>query len=171
MVQIWPGQTVTCLHTISPGHIWTTLYIQQININATLNCFAFLTARVHFLHCPITNISAFKQNKKFIRRYWIKPGPVLKLNTEKKVQSLLQSTSDSFTRIGYTTTDECVKAIMCIAKFRACVLAVMRFQQPMWRYKAGPDPVSSISPFNFITWYSVTRDPRGPNYSVKHKGQ
>ena len=27
MVQIWPGQTVTCLHTISPGHIWTTLYL------------------------------------------------------------------------------------------------------------------------------------------------
>ena len=27
VVQIWLGQTVTCLHTISPGHIWTTLYI------------------------------------------------------------------------------------------------------------------------------------------------
>jgi hypothetical protein len=26
VVQIWPRQTVTCLHTISPGHIWTTLY-------------------------------------------------------------------------------------------------------------------------------------------------
>jgi hypothetical protein len=26
VVQIWPGQTVTCLHTISPSHIWTTLY-------------------------------------------------------------------------------------------------------------------------------------------------
>jgi hypothetical protein len=25
VVQIWPGQTVTRLHTISPGHIWTTL--------------------------------------------------------------------------------------------------------------------------------------------------
>jgi hypothetical protein len=24
--QIWPVQTVTCLHTNSPGHIWTTLY-------------------------------------------------------------------------------------------------------------------------------------------------
>ena len=31
MVQIWPGQTVTCLHTNSPGHIWTTLYIYQSN--------------------------------------------------------------------------------------------------------------------------------------------
>jgi hypothetical protein len=29
VVQIWPGQTVTCLHTNSPGHIWTTLYKQQ----------------------------------------------------------------------------------------------------------------------------------------------
>jgi hypothetical protein len=27
VVQIWPGQTVTSLHTIRPGHIWTTLYI------------------------------------------------------------------------------------------------------------------------------------------------
>jgi hypothetical protein len=26
VVQMWPGQTVTCLHTNSPGHIWTTLY-------------------------------------------------------------------------------------------------------------------------------------------------
>ena len=26
VVQIWPGQTVTCLHANSPGHIWTTLY-------------------------------------------------------------------------------------------------------------------------------------------------
>ena len=26
VVQIWPGQTVTCLHTDRPGHIWTTLY-------------------------------------------------------------------------------------------------------------------------------------------------
>jgi hypothetical protein len=29
VVQIWPGQTVTSLHTISPGHIWTTLYIKK----------------------------------------------------------------------------------------------------------------------------------------------
>jgi len=25
VVQIWPGPTAACLHTISPGHIWTTL--------------------------------------------------------------------------------------------------------------------------------------------------
>jgi hypothetical protein len=27
VVQIWPVQTVTCLHTDRPGHIWTTLYV------------------------------------------------------------------------------------------------------------------------------------------------
>jgi hypothetical protein len=27
VVQIWPGQTVTCLHTNRPGHIWTTVYM------------------------------------------------------------------------------------------------------------------------------------------------
>jgi hypothetical protein len=26
VVQIWPGQTVTCLHTNSPSRMWTTLY-------------------------------------------------------------------------------------------------------------------------------------------------
>ena len=26
MVQVWLGQTVTCWHTNSPGHIWATLY-------------------------------------------------------------------------------------------------------------------------------------------------
>ena len=26
VVKIWPGQTVTCLDTNRPGHIWTTLY-------------------------------------------------------------------------------------------------------------------------------------------------
>jgi hypothetical protein len=31
VVQIWPGQTVTCLHTSSPGHIWTTLYIKHLD--------------------------------------------------------------------------------------------------------------------------------------------
>ena len=30
VVQIWLGQTVTCLHTNRPGHIWTTLYIAII---------------------------------------------------------------------------------------------------------------------------------------------
>jgi hypothetical protein len=29
VVQIWPGQTVTCLHTNSLGHIWTTFIMTQ----------------------------------------------------------------------------------------------------------------------------------------------
>jgi hypothetical protein len=32
VVQIWPGQTVTCLHTNRPGHIWTTLYKKHRNV-------------------------------------------------------------------------------------------------------------------------------------------
>jgi hypothetical protein len=31
VVQIWPRQTVTCLHTNRPGHIWTTLYFNVEN--------------------------------------------------------------------------------------------------------------------------------------------
>jgi hypothetical protein len=30
VVQIWPGQTVTCLHTNRPGYIWTTLYSDKV---------------------------------------------------------------------------------------------------------------------------------------------
>jgi hypothetical protein len=30
VVQIWPGQTVICLHTNSPGHIWTNLYVTHL---------------------------------------------------------------------------------------------------------------------------------------------
>jgi hypothetical protein len=35
VVQIWPGQTVTCLHTKRPGHIWTTLYLRKCRIRTT----------------------------------------------------------------------------------------------------------------------------------------
>ena len=38
MVQIWPGQTLTCLHTNSPGHIWTTLYIRLLRLALTPCC-------------------------------------------------------------------------------------------------------------------------------------
>jgi hypothetical protein len=38
VIQIWPGQTMTCLHTISPGHIWTTLYFGQIVIKVLVFC-------------------------------------------------------------------------------------------------------------------------------------
>ena len=32
VLQIWPGQIVTCLHTDSPGHIWTTLYNVELYV-------------------------------------------------------------------------------------------------------------------------------------------
>ena len=38
VVQIWPGQTVTCLYTNSPGHIWTTLYYEQYALWTYLLC-------------------------------------------------------------------------------------------------------------------------------------
>jgi hypothetical protein len=55
VVQIWSGQTVTCLHTISPGHIWTTLYINKnfgenfINILQRIEC--FLGSEVYTEYC------------------------------------------------------------------------------------------------------------------------
>jgi hypothetical protein len=36
VVQIWPGQTVTCLRTNSPGHIWTTLYINLVSCSCVI---------------------------------------------------------------------------------------------------------------------------------------
>jgi hypothetical protein len=35
VVQIWLGQTVTCLHTNRPGHIWTTLYYEKFSLAHT----------------------------------------------------------------------------------------------------------------------------------------
>jgi hypothetical protein len=43
VVQIWPAQTVTCLHTNSPGHIWTTLYLYS-NITLEMLHFAYFHA-------------------------------------------------------------------------------------------------------------------------------
>jgi len=40
VVQIWPGLMSPDLHTISPGHIWTTLYMflhfETKNLSATI---------------------------------------------------------------------------------------------------------------------------------------
>jgi hypothetical protein len=50
VVQIWPGQTVTCLHTNSSGHIWTTLYIY------VCVCVILITRqakRVHLIYCHL----------------------------------------------------------------------------------------------------------------------
>jgi hypothetical protein len=48
VVQIWPGQTVTCLHTISPGHIWTTLY-KNLQIGKTQLYNSYLLVNPHKL--------------------------------------------------------------------------------------------------------------------------
>jgi hypothetical protein len=39
VVQIWSGQTVTCLHTNSPGHILTTLYYAIEHTNHMVNIY------------------------------------------------------------------------------------------------------------------------------------
>ena len=56
VVQIWPGQTVTCLHTNSPGHIWTTLYL-----------YCYYT--VIFVHCPTACVSISSKPPSAIH-YW-----------------------------------------------------------------------------------------------------
>ena len=38
VVQIWPGQTVTCLRTNRPGHIWTTLYVAPTFVWTAAGC-------------------------------------------------------------------------------------------------------------------------------------
>jgi hypothetical protein len=37
VVQIWPGQTVTCLHTNRPSHIWTTLYYISLSVRSVVS--------------------------------------------------------------------------------------------------------------------------------------
>jgi hypothetical protein len=53
LVQIWPGQTVTCLHTNSPGHIWTTLYEHQHHCREDIfsqgTSFCILISRKNFV--------------------------------------------------------------------------------------------------------------------------
>jgi hypothetical protein len=44
VVQIWPGQTVTCLLTNSPGHIWATLYKTDVDPVVNL-CPAYCTQK------------------------------------------------------------------------------------------------------------------------------
>jgi hypothetical protein len=39
VIQIWPGQTVTCLHKNRPGHIWTTVYIMLFHTVYSATCF------------------------------------------------------------------------------------------------------------------------------------
>ena len=50
VVQIWLGQTVTCLHTNSPGHIWTTLYIQASGVSLYRYSLHFSQVAMNFVH-------------------------------------------------------------------------------------------------------------------------
>jgi hypothetical protein len=73
VVQIWPGQTVTCLHTISPGHIWTTLYILSVSNcmrdhNSTL-CYSNTVAQ----HTLATNRMAWVQLQAHNFQYFSTP--------------------------------------------------------------------------------------------------
>jgi hypothetical protein len=52
VAQIWPGQIVTCLHTNSPGHIWTILYIRpstsQHSVRFRGPCVWFVTCLIFY---------------------------------------------------------------------------------------------------------------------------
>ena len=50
VVQIWPGQTVTCLHTYSPGHIWTTLYVLVFSTTLIWNITHFNKNAARYCH-------------------------------------------------------------------------------------------------------------------------
>jgi hypothetical protein len=50
VVQIWPGQTVTCLHTNRPGHIWTHLVsLTTLHIYSSLHS-RYAAVILHSLH-------------------------------------------------------------------------------------------------------------------------
>jgi hypothetical protein len=52
VIQIWPGQTVTCLHTNSPGHIWTTLYLEKYAVKILrIIRSAFILRAVYWISC------------------------------------------------------------------------------------------------------------------------
>jgi hypothetical protein len=64
VVKIWPGQTVTCLHTNSPGHIWTTLYMRcfaDFEIFVVLFCdsnaLAFVTTQLPYIYIWASRLS------------------------------------------------------------------------------------------------------------------
>ena len=57
VVQIWPGQTVTCLHTNSPGHIWTTLYYM---VRARSTCYSQLLISLRTIHSNINTYTVFQ---------------------------------------------------------------------------------------------------------------
>ena len=68
VVQIWPGQTVTCLDTNRPGHIWTTLYV----CNETIRRCKVTVRKREFLQVRIICISRSSGDKRY-------PLPTVKL--------------------------------------------------------------------------------------------
>ena len=65
VVQIWPGQTVTCLHTNRPGHIWTTLYVCM---HSNMSVFQ------RRMNCSVVSIGFYLQpyhwQRTVSRRHW-----------------------------------------------------------------------------------------------------
>jgi hypothetical protein len=73
VVQIWPGQTVTFLHTNSPGHIWTTLYLLQFS--CTQKCYQITSpGRVWHFCCAFRTFHiecSHTQWRNILRLSWI----------------------------------------------------------------------------------------------------
>jgi hypothetical protein len=74
VVQIWPEQTMTCLHTNSPGHIWTTLYIACPVIPSYSVRSSKLELTAEYLHhcgllqIKVGSISLFSPNRSYLHR-------------------------------------------------------------------------------------------------------
>jgi hypothetical protein len=70
VVQIWPGQTMTCLHTISPGHIWTTLYYILLCV-CVCACGCGCMGRTCFCACNLTYAACNPHAPCWMRPFWL----------------------------------------------------------------------------------------------------
>jgi hypothetical protein len=67
VVQIWSGQTVTCLHTNRPGHLWTTfiyfprqqLLCERVSILRCLSWFLFRCSLRSVFVSPVSSYFGF----------------------------------------------------------------------------------------------------------------
>ena len=84
VVQIWPGQTVTCLHTNRPGHIWTTLY------------FVFL------MRCSLTPPPDF--SVLCLNILTVRMSPVNYIDSASEPRASAVGSPASFTRVGVRTS-------------------------------------------------------------------
>jgi hypothetical protein len=94
VVQIWPGQTVTCLHTNSPGHIWTTLYIRTL----IMSIGTVSEMSVHLKHRK--DLSA--------RKYFIKFSPSKISRLHHIISSTIQKGLKEFLITSVCTQPSCV---------------------------------------------------------------